>query len=78
VTSHVRSLSDTSPDPDRVGDAPEHLIRRMGPDDTWVTGHLRAGDNLESLLRRLEDTSILADALGTSKWLTPHSASSWV
>lgn len=44
----------------------------MGPGDTWVTGHIEDGDNRVGLPRRLDTTSVLADALGSVAWVTPR------
>jgi len=41
------------------------MRRKMGPQDTFVRGHIRGGDGTpEKLKSRLSKYSLLADALG--------------
>lgn len=70
VVPHVRTLSVGFPNPEHVGAAPEFLRERMGPDDTWVTGHVRNIEQIDRLLRSLKGRSVLADAVGSTAWLT--------
>lgn len=68
VVSHVRTLNVQSPDPGHVAEAPSYLRARMGPDDTWVRGHIRQGSNVNKLLKHLAQHPALADAVGTAFW----------
>ncbi len=68
VVSHIRYVAHGEPNPDHVAEAPPHLRPFMGPDDTWVTGHVRRGSNVQRLINRLNKSSALADAVGTAFW----------
>jgi hypothetical protein len=64
VVAHLRRQF---PDPLHVVEAPPHLRARMGPDDTWVRGHPREGQNWSTLLQHFDRHSALADALGSAR-----------
>ena len=68
VVSHIRYVAHGEPNPDHVVEAPMHLGPFMGPDDTWVTGHVRCGSNVQRLISRLNNSSALAYAVGTAFW----------
>lgn len=64
VAAFIRHLIERQPNEEHVAEAPLRLIRRMGPQDTWVRGHMRGQGNLSVIIDRLNNYSMLADALG--------------
>lgn len=71
VVGHVRRLSDgRTPSAEARSNAPAHVRLTMGPDDTFVSAHVRGRNEAAiQLIRRLSQYSSLGDALGTvSRW----------
>lgn len=64
VAPHIRHLVDKRPNRAHVAQAPERLRVRMGPHDTWVTGHMRGLGNVAQVVEWLREYSMLADMLG--------------
>lgn len=64
VAPHIRHLMYGRPNRAHVALAPERLRNRMGPNDTWVSGHVRGRGNESDVIDRLRHYSMLADALG--------------
>lgn len=64
VAPHIRHLLYGRPNRAHVAMAPERLRNRMGPNDTWVSGHVRGRGNETDVIDRLRQYSMLADALG--------------
>ncbi len=64
VAPHIRHLYDRRPNRAHVAEAPPSLRVRMGPHDTWVTGHMRGRGNVDEMVDWLRGRSMLADMIG--------------
>ena len=64
VAPHIRHLGNGRPNRAHVANAPERLRLRMGPHDTWVSGHVRGSGNVAEVMNRRRHYSMLADMIG--------------